>query len=138
MKDAIQNQTKVSDADAKLQTFKTQVLIFNSDQLLLTLFANGADQNLAKGAGAGLKELNTASKRIKPDQDKLAEVVKEKGKEVKDANDKHLLYELAAVLLQIAIVLASVSIIARRRFLLYGGQFLGAAGVVVLVVGLVH
>jgi hypothetical protein len=51
------------------------------------------------------------------------------------ANDQHLLYELAAVLLQISIVLASVAIIARRRFLLYGGGGLSVIGVVVLVIG---
>jgi Domain of unknown function (DUF4337) len=45
------------------------------------------------------------------------------------------LYELAVVGLQIGIVLASVSIIVKRRWLMYTGGAAGVAGVVVLIVG---
>jgi hypothetical protein len=46
-----------------------------------------------------------------------------------------LLYELAVVGLQIGIVLASVSIIVKRRWLLYGGGAMGLVGVGVLIAG---
>ena len=57
------------------------------------------------------------------------------GKDVTHQNHLHLLFELAEVGLQIGIVLASVSIITRRRWLLGGGGLFGIAGVVMLVVG---
>ena len=45
-------------------------------------------------------------------------------------------YELAAVGLQVGIVLATVSIIARRRWLLAAGGAAATAGVVFMLVGL--
>ena len=52
------------------------------------------------------------------------------------ANAQHLDYELAEVGLQVGIVLASVSIIARRRWLLACGGAMATAGVLLLAVGL--
>ncbi|HYY73993.1 MAG TPA: DUF4337 family protein, partial [Solirubrobacterales bacterium] len=54
------------------------------------------------------------------------------------ANTQHVLYELAEVGLEVGIVLASISIIARRRWLLGVGGATASAGVVLLVVGLLH
>jgi rRNA maturation endonuclease Nob1 len=56
--------------------------------------------------------------------------------EVDHANTQHIDYELAEVGLQIGIVLASVSIIVRRRWLLGAGGAAATAGVALLVVGL--
>ena len=86
-------------------------------------------------ARIGLKAIGSNAKEIKKQTAELAGQVKEHQAEVHKANDKHLLYEIAEVLLQIAIVLASVSIIASRRFLLLGGGGIAAIGVVVLVIG---
>jgi Domain of unknown function (DUF4337) len=47
-----------------------------------------------------------------------------------------MIYELAEVGFQIGIVLAGVAILTRRRWLLTGGGLMGAAGLVVLIVGL--
>jgi len=52
-------------------------------------------------------------------------------------NDKHLLYELAEVALEVGIVLSTVSIIAHRRWLLGSGVAVGLIGTVLLVAGLV-
>jgi hypothetical protein len=135
VKDAIQNQTKVSDAHAQRTTFDTQLEIFQSDRAILAVFTGSQDSGLAKPAAAGLKQFEKSLKDIPVEQKRLDEVVKESRTEVSHANDQHLLYELAEVLLQIAIVLASVAIIARRRFLLFGGHALALVGVVILVVG---
>jgi hypothetical protein len=137
VKEAIQGQTKVSDAHTQQSTFDTQDLVFQSDQALMSVFTNASDKGLSITAKAVNKEFDKLAKGVPGEQRRLAEVVKEDKKDVKHANDQHLLYELAEVLLQIAIVLASVAIIARRRFLLIGGRGLAAAGVVILVVGFV-
>ena len=57
--------------------------------------------------------------------------------EVEHANTQHVDYELAEVGLEVGIVLASVSIIVRRRWLLGIAGAAASAGVVLLVVGLV-
>jgi hypothetical protein len=137
VKDAIQQETQVADARAQLSTYKTQVLVYQSDRLLLTTQTGSGDSQLASVAKAGLKEINGFQKDIAEGQVKLAEQVKEHRAEVHQSNDKHLLYELAEVLLQIAIVLASVSIIANRRFLLFGGSGVAVVGAVLLLVGYV-
>ena len=59
-------------------------------------------------------------------------------KERNRADQRHLLYELAEVGIQVGIVLAGISILVRRRWLLIGGSALGAAGVVVLIAGVLY
>jgi hypothetical protein len=135
IKDAIQQQTKQADANSQTATFDTQEEIFHSDQLLLAPFLASSDSGPRETAKAGIKELSKVEKSIPAEKKKLEETLKEAKKEVSHANDQHLLYELAAVLLQISIVLASVAIIARRRFLLYGGGAISTVGVVILVIG---
>jgi hypothetical protein len=46
------------------------------------------------------------------------------------ADEQHLRYELSVVCLQVGIVLAGISILARQRWLLVSGGALGVAGVV--------
>ncbi len=135
VKEAIQNQTKVSDAHAQLQTFQTQDEIFQSDQALLIVFSQASDSGLRAAAKSANKSLDPLQKKAAVEQKRLDKKLEENTKEVKHANSQHLLYELAEVLLQISIVLASVAIIARRRFLLFGGDGLAAIGVVLLVIG---
>jgi hypothetical protein len=53
------------------------------------------------------------------------------------ANTQHIEYEVAEVGLQVGIVLATVSIIARRRWLLVAGGAAATAGVALLLIGLV-
>jgi hypothetical protein len=135
VKDAIQGQTKVSDAHAERTTFDTQDEIFQSDQALLIVFSQANDSGLRTSAKAANKALDPLQKKATAEQKRLDKKLEENTKEVSHANSQHLLYELAEVLLQIAIVLASVAIIARRRFLLFGGDGLAAIGVVLLVIG---
>lgn len=135
VKEAIQGQTKVSDAHAEQTTFDTQDEIFQFGLLNLTVFSEASDPTVKAGAKAGIKSLNKAAEGIPEERKRLEERLSENKKEVSQANDQHLLYELAEVLLQIAIVLASVAIIARRRFLLFGSDALAVVGVVILVIG---
>jgi hypothetical protein len=106
--------------------------------VLFTVFTAADDKGLADTAKAVEHEITKQSKGIDEERKRLQESVREHRSEVSDANDKHLRYELAEVLLQIAIVLASVAIIARRRLLLYGGHAVAIVGVVILVLGYVR
>lgn len=135
VKEAIQGQTKVADANAVSQTFDTQDEVFQVLQSELIVLGQSSDEQLATAAEAAGKSLESTEKRVPAHEEKLKEKLAEAKKEVKAANDQHLLYEIAEVLLQIAIVLASVAIVANRRFLLFGGHGLAVGGVATLVVG---
>jgi hypothetical protein len=136
IKEAIQGQTKVADASSKIQSADTQSEVAHLNAAVIF--------SLAAQGGAPAKDLNKIGtdleKQTKTQIDPLSEeATKERGKEhksVSHANDQHLRYELAEVGLQIGIVLASVSIIARRRWLLWGGGAMGTIGVVILGIGL--
>jgi hypothetical protein len=130
-------ETKVAGAQGQLATYSTQVELLDSDRITLGLFALSSNQNQSQTAAKSLKALEDAKKKVGPVLDSANKQVDEKNKEVGNINHKHLLYELAEVLLQIAIVLASVSIIAKRRFMLHGGHAVAAIGVVILIVGYV-
>lgn len=137
VKEAIQAQTRASDAHVQQSTYETQSLIFSTDETLVGLFALSNAPQQAHLAQGQINKFIGAEKSLGPAAAHFKEILTEKNKEVSDQNDKHLLYELAEVLLQIAIVLASVSIIAKRRFMLHGGHAVAAVGVVILVVGYV-
>jgi NTP pyrophosphatase (non-canonical NTP hydrolase) len=138
VKEAIQGETKVAEQSTHLDVFESQDTQIQIADVLVTVFSAARDQGLAATAKAVEKEITKQSKGIADERKRLQESLSEHRGEVTDANDKHLRYELAEVLLQIAIVLASVAIIARRRLLLYGGHLLAIAGVVILVLGYVR
>jgi hypothetical protein len=54
------------------------------------------------------------------------------------ANSQHLVYELSETALQIGIVLAGISILARQHWLLAGGGLVGLAGIALLLAGLIY
>jgi hypothetical protein len=136
IKEAIQGQTKVADASSKIQSANTQSEIAHLNAAVI--------ESLAAQGGPPAKALDKIGTDLehqtKTQIDPLSEeATKERDKEHKNvahANDQHLRYELAEVGLQIGIVLASVSIIARRRWLLWGGGAMGTIGVVILGIGL--
>jgi hypothetical protein len=135
VKDAIQEQTQLSDTH-----FQSQTQISRQIELQL----NNAVLNAISitTAPAARKELESAAETLGKTADKLDPVIKDlehtasgQQRSVRHNNNQHLLYELAVVGLQIGIVLASVSIIVRRRWLLYGGGAAGIVGVGVLIAG---
>lgn len=136
-KEAIQKQTEQADANSQSASFSILTTVFQSDILLLSPTSVSSDSQVASVAKTGLKELEKLQGQFKDGETKLGEKLKESHQAVAHANDQHLLYEIAAVLLQVSIVLASVAIIARRRFLLLGSGGVSTIGVVVLVIGYV-
>jgi hypothetical protein len=74
-------------------------------------------------------------RELAPADHALVEEMHHDEEHVDHYNDKHLLYELAEVALEVGIVLATVSIIAHRRWLLGTGAAVGVVGALLLVVG---
>ncbi len=73
---------------------------------------------------------------LEPIDARLEEQIQSHIHKTDHANSQHVNFELAGVALQVGIVLASVSIIARRRWLLALGGAASTAGVVLIAVGL--
>jgi Domain of unknown function (DUF4337) len=135
LNDAIQGQTKSAVADVQKATFDTQDEVFQVAQALLIVQKDATDTGLKTAAAAALKGLDPIEKQVPAEEKRLSRELKDTKAEVKASNDKHLLYEIAEVLLQIAIVLASVSIVADRKFLLRGSHGVAVGGAAVLFVG---
>jgi preprotein translocase subunit SecF len=135
VKDAIQTQTKIADTHANLQTQVSHQIELELAYAQLNATSAALPNSAATAIQKAAKQLDTASNQLDPEIEKLKETAKEQSKETNDSNHSHLIFELAEVGLQIGIVLASVSIVARRRWLLGAGGLAGAAGVVILIVG---
>jgi Flp pilus assembly protein TadB len=73
---------------------------------------------------------------LAPSDRRLADQIRLHQRDRKHANDRHLMFELSAIGFQVGIVLAGVSILVRRRWLLAGSAIVGLAGLVVLLTGL--
>jgi hypothetical protein len=135
VKEVITGETHRADATSRLEDnlLKTDVAEGNAD-LLRVLGADGGSQARA-AAEARVREAEI-EKKLAPADHRLRDEVAADEHHVSDYDGKHLAYELAEVGLEVGIVLASVSIIVRRRWLLGTGVAVGAAGVVAIVVGL--
>jgi hypothetical protein len=138
VKEAIQNETKAAAADSQFTSFQTQSEVARLDGAVLRSLSVSSDRAVATTSKAGVDELDKHTDEFDQAATALHQEAAHARDEVDHANDKHLIYELAVVGLQIGIVLASVSIIARRRFLLTGSWAIGVAGMVVLIVGITH
>ena len=90
----------------------------------------------AEAAAAAIAHERRIEHELVPTDHALVEEMHHDEQHVDHYNDKHLLYELAEVALEVGIVLATVSIIAHRRWLLGGGIGLGLIGTVLLIAGL--
>jgi hypothetical protein len=102
--------------------------------MLRVLGAGGPREHHA-AAAASAHEAHIVE-HLQPADARLAEEIHSFGHDTDHANTQHIDYELAEVGLQVGIVLASVSIIARRRWLLGAAGAAATAGVVLLLVGL--
>jgi hypothetical protein len=133
VKDTIQEQTKIGDTHFQDQTQRSRQIELQLDRALLSAIATNspaAKQLLAIG-----DQLDHTATSLGPVINHYVERAREQARSVTHSNDQHLLFELAVVGLQIGIVLASVSIIVRRRWLLGGGAMMGLVGVGILIAG---
>jgi uncharacterized protein DUF4337 len=135
VKEVITGETHRADATARLESnlLKTDVVEGNADLLRVIDASKGKEAQAA--AEARIREARL-TKELGPADSHLHHEISDDEHHVESADDKHLSYELAEVGLEVGIVLASVSIIVRRRWLLGIASAVGAAGAVALFVGL--
>ncbi len=135
VKEVITGETHRADATARLESnlLKTDVIEGNAD-LLRILGSDGSKQ--ARAAAEARQREARLRQELAPADARIHHEIDDDEHHVESYDDKHLAYELAEVGLEVGIVLASVSIIIRRRWLLGIGAAVGAAGVIALAVGL--
>jgi hypothetical protein len=135
VKEVITGETHRADTSAQLENNLLKIDVANGDAGLLRVLGAGSQQESRAVAEAERHETRIDSE-LKPTDARLNAQAKVEEHEADHANTQHVDYELSEVGLQVGIVLASVSIIARRRWLLGAGGSIATAGVVLLLVGL--
>jgi rRNA maturation endonuclease Nob1 len=135
VKHVITGETHRADAAARLESNKLKIDMASSDSTLLRVLGIGNPAERQAAAEARAHEQRIVEELAPADARLNAEIAADEH-EVDHANSQHIDYELAEVALQVGIVLASVSIIVRRRWLLGAGGAAATAGVALLVVGL--
>lgn len=135
VKEVITGETHRADASARLESNRVKIDIAKGNSVLLETLAAGSPQQRRAAVEADRHEARIVQE-LGPVDALLNEEIRAREHETDHANSQHVDYELAAVGLQVGIVLASVSIIARRRWLLGAAGAAATAGVVLLAVGL--
>ena len=135
VKEVVTGETHRADTAARLESNRVKIDIAEGNAVLLRVLGSGSAEEGRAAVAAGKHEARVAGELAPADARLAAEIDADEG-EVDHANTQHIEYELAEVGLQVGIVLASVSIIARRRWLLGAAGAAATAGVVLLLVGL--
>jgi hypothetical protein len=135
LKEVITGETHGATAHARIESNRVKIDIAKGNASLLRVL--GADIPARYAAAAEAREHEThVAKHLRPADAHLNEEIDSDRSEVDHANSKHLAFELAEVAFEVGIVLASISIIARRRWLLGASGAAATAGVALLLVGL--
>jgi hypothetical protein len=135
VKEVITGETDRADTSSRLESNRLKIDVAAGNATMLRVLADGP-RDEAKAAIAAIAHERRIEKELAPADEALVEEIHHDEVHVDHYNDKHLLYELAEVGLEVGIVLSTVSIIAHRRWLLGGGVGVGLVGTVLLVVGL--
>lgn len=135
VKEVITGETHRADASAQLESNRVKIDVAEGNAVLLRTLAGGGSRERHTGAEAGRRDARVAGE-LGPIDAHLEAEIRAREHETDHANSRHVDYELAEVGLQVGIVLASVSIIARRRWLLGAGGAAATAGVLLLIAGL--
>lgn len=136
IKEAITGETKVADTTAVMEANEVKRIIADSNAQILRVVAVGSP--LARAASAKAEALDARiENELAPIDRRLADQISLHQRERDHANDRHLVFEVSTIGFQVGIVLAGISIIVRRRWLLAGGGIVGVAGLVFMIAGLV-
>jgi Domain of unknown function (DUF4337) len=136
LKEVITGETHGGTASARLETNRVNIDIARGNATLLRVLGTGIPARHRAAALAQEHEKHLFE-HLRPADRHLEEEIAAHRHEVDHANTKHLDFELAEVAFEVGIVLASISIIARRRWLLGAAGAAATAGVALLLVGLV-
>ena len=134
VKEVITGETHRSDTSSRLESNELKIDVAAGSATMLKVLANGP-HNEAEAAVAASAHERRIEHELAPADHRLVEEIHHDEEHVDHYNDKHLLYELAEVGLEVGIVLSTVSIIAHRRWLLASGAAVGVVGTVLLVAG---
>jgi hypothetical protein len=135
VKEVITGETHRAETSSRLENNLVKIDIANGNSEILEVLGAGTAQE-QRAAAASQAHESRVERQLAPVDAKLHEEIADHEAEVDHANTQHIEYELAEVGLQVGIVLASVSIIARRRWLLGAGGAAATAGILLLGVGL--
>jgi hypothetical protein len=137
IKAVITGETKAADTSARLETNNVKDLFASSNSTLLRVVGTGNPKEAVAVAKAEALE-NRIKTQLVPIEGALRAKIATNVERRDRADSQHLVYELSETALQIGIVLAGISILARRHWLLAGGGLAGLAGIGLLLVGLVY
>jgi hypothetical protein len=134
VKEVITGETHRADTSSRLESNQLKIDVAGGNATMLRVLADGPHDEAEAARAASVHELRI-DKELGPADQALTEEMHHDEQHVDHYNSKHLLYELAEVALEVGIVLATVSIIAHRRWLLGTGAAVGIVGAVLLVAG---
>jgi hypothetical protein len=136
VKEVITGETNRADTSSRLESNQLKIDVAGGNATMLKVLAAGPHDE-AEAAIAAAAHERRIEHELAPADHALVEEMHHDEQHVDHYNDKHLLYELAEVALEVGIVLSTVSIIAHRRWLLGTGAAVGVVGAVLLVAGAV-
>lgn len=135
VKEVITGETHRANASALLESNRVKIDIASGNSTMLRVLGVGNRQARRAAEAANRHEARIVGE-LRPADAHLSAEVQAHSRDTDHANAQHVDYELAEVGLEVGIVLASVSIIARRRWLLGAGGVAATAGVALLGIGL--
>jgi hypothetical protein len=136
VKEVITGETNRADTSSRLESNRLKIDVAAGAATMLKVLADGPHDE-AQAAIAAIAHERRIETEFIPADKALVEEMHHDEEHVDHYNDKHLLYELAEVALEVGIVLSTVSIIAHRRWLLGSGVGVGLVGAILLIAGLV-
>jgi uncharacterized protein DUF4337 len=135
VKEVVTGETHRAATASALESNRLKIDVAEEGATLLrVLGADGAGGRRASAAAAGHEA--RIQRELAPADGRLSEEMAARQRATDHADTQHVVYELAEVGLEVGIVLASVSIIAGRRWLLGAGGAAASAGVVLILAGL--
>jgi hypothetical protein len=135
VKEVITGETNRADTSSRLESNRLKIDVAGGAATMLKVLADGPHDEARAAVAAAAHEHRVATELV-PADEALVEEMHHDEQHVDHYNDKHLLFELAEVALEVGIVLSTVSIIAHRRWLLGSGVGVGLVGAILLVAGL--
>ena len=133
----ITEETKGADTQARFEANDIKTTVATSDAVLLRVVGTGNPKEATAVAKAEELESRVQTE-LKPTDQALSAKIGADQTDRSRVEQRHKLYAVSEVALQVAIVLAGISILVRRQWLLACGGLLGATGVGFLIVGLTY
>jgi Domain of unknown function (DUF4337) len=130
-------ETKGADTQAQLDANDVKTTVASANAVLLRVVGTGNPKEATAVAKAEELESRVQAE-FKPTDRRLSSKIGADQADRNGAEQRHKLYAVSEVGLQVAIVLASVSILVRREWLLRCGVLLGVAGAGFLLAGLAY